>query len=109
MRGRLALLFLAPLAGCAHLSDQAIVDNCRAGAGLTVKACECVRSQMKSRLDGYSYEAMIMLANGQDEEAGARLDGLTEADQLKVATVMMTSYTACADEGVSAAADGSDL
>lgn len=95
MRIRLALLLL--LAGCTHLSDQAIVDNCRAGEGLTVPACECVRSEMKASMDDYSYEAMVLLANRRDEEAGARLDALTQRDQLEVAAAMMSAYTNCAD------------
>ncbi len=99
MRGWV-LAFLLMLTSCTHLSDQAIVDNCRAGAGLTVKACECVRSEMKAGLDGYSYEALVLLANGRDAEAGARLAVLTERDQLKAATVMMASYSSCAMAGV---------
>ncbi len=94
---RLALLLL--LAGCTHLSDQPIVDNCRAGGGLTVKACECVRSEMRASMDGYSYDAMVLLANGRDAEAGARLNALTQRDQLEVAAAMMSAYTSCATDG----------
>ena len=67
-----------------------------AGGGLTVATCECVRSEMKGALDAYSYDAMVLLANGRDEEAGARLGGLTERDQVAVAAVMMSAYSMCA-------------
>lgn len=91
------------LGGCGHLSDQAIVDNCRAGGGLTLKACECVRTEMKTSLDAYSYDAMVLLANGRDIEAGTRLDGLTERDRIAVAGRMMSAYTLCAGAGSEAA------
>lgn len=100
MRFAPALTLLSLAGGCAHLSDQAIVDNCRAGGGLTVRACECVRAEMKAGLDGYSYEALVMLANGREAEAGARLEALTQRDQIKTAAVMMASYSACATAGV---------
>ena len=90
------------LGGCAHVSDQAIVDNCRAGGGLTLAACECVRTEMKTSMDAYSYDAMVLLANGKDAEAGNRLDGLTERDRVAVAGRMMSAYTMCADGGVEA-------
>ena len=61
------------LGGCAHVSDQAIVDNCRAGAGLTLKACECVRTEMKTSMDAYSYDAMVLLASAEDVEQPAKL------------------------------------
>lgn len=99
---RIRLAVLAMLAGCTHglgLSDQAIVDNCRAGGGLTVPACECVRSEMKASMDAYSYDAMVLLAHGRDAEAGARLEALTQRDQLEVATAMMSAYTSCATDG----------
>jgi len=91
------------LGGCAHVSDQAIVDNCRAGAGLTLKACECVRTEMKTSMDAYSYDAMVLLANGKDAEAGNRLDGLTERDRVAVAGRMMSAYSLCAGVGTEAA------
>ena len=47
-------------------------------------------------MDAYSYDAMVLLANGRDAEAGARLDGLTERDQVAVAGRMMSAYTSCA-------------
>lgn len=90
------------LGGCGHVSDQAIVDNCRAGGGLTLKACECVRTEMKTSMDAYSYDAMVLLANGKDTEAGTRLDGLTERDRVAVAGRMMSAYTLCSDGGVEA-------
>ena len=99
MNGRawIAVAFpMLALAACSHVSDQAIVDNCRAGGGFTVKACECVRSEMKASMDAYSYDAMVLLANGRDAEAGARLEGLTERDQVAVAGRMMSAYTSCA-------------
>lgn len=95
--------FALLLGGCGHVSDQAIVDNCRAGGGLSLKACECVRTEMKTSMDDYSYDAMVLLANGRDIEAGTRLEGLTERDQVAVAGKMMSAYTLCAGTGVEAA------
>jgi hypothetical protein len=94
-RGWIAVAASMFLSACSHVSDQAIVDNCRAGGGLTVTMCECVRSEMKGALDAYSYDAMVLLANGRDEEAGGRLGGLTERDQVTVAATMMSAYTMC--------------
>jgi hypothetical protein len=54
---------------------------------------------MKASLDGYSYNTLILLAHGRDAEAGARLGGLNERDQLEVATVMMSAYALCATTG----------
>ncbi|MDP3492219.1 MAG: hypothetical protein Q8R82_03830 [Hyphomonadaceae bacterium] len=102
MQGWAGALMLV-LGGCALMSDQAIVDNCRAGGGLTLAACECVRSEMKTSMDAYSYDAMVLLANGKDLEAGARLDGLTERDRVAVAGRMMSAYTLCADGAVETA------
>ena len=98
MNWRVWVAVTAPmfLSACSHVSDQTIVDNCRAGGGLTVATCECVRSEMKGALDAYSYGAMVLLANGRDEEAGARLGRLTERDQVAVAAVMMSAYSMCA-------------
>ena len=69
MNWRVWVAVTAPmfLSACSHVSDQAIVDNCRAGGGLTVATCECVRSEMKGALDAYSYDAMVLLANGRDD------------------------------------------
>lgn len=94
---------LALVPACGHVSDQAIVDNCRAGGGLAVAACECVRSEMKSGLNDYAYDAMVLLANGHDLEAGTRLNGLTERDQIAVAATMMSAYAFCAVSGAKAA------
>jgi hypothetical protein len=99
MKSSLLFLLLLLPAGCLHASDQAIVDNCRAGGGLTVKACECVRSEMKASMNDYAYAAMVLLANGRDEEAGSRLNGLTQRDQVAVAGAMMTSYAVCGRSG----------
>lgn len=101
LRRAIALTLLPMLAGCSHGygSDRAIVRNCRAGEGLTLAACECVRARMRASMDDYAYDAMVLLANGRDLEAGARLEGLTERDQLAVAGKMMSAYTACATAG----------
>jgi len=98
LRCAIAVVVLPMLGACAHGhgSDQAIVDNCRAGGGMTVAACECVRSEMRSSMDDYAYDAMVLLANGRDAEAGNRLEGLTERDQVEVAGKMMSAYTLCA-------------
>lgn len=96
-RGWLACALL--LSGCAHVSDQAIVDNCRAGAGLTLAMCECVRTEMRTSMDAYSYDAIVLLANGKNAEAGGRLEGLTERDRLAVAGRMMSAYSLCAGTG----------
>lgn len=105
MNGRvwIAGTALALVSACGHVSDQAIVDNCRAGGGLAVSACECVRSEMKSGLNDYAYDAIVLLANGYDLEAGTRLNGLTERDQIAVAATMMSAYAACATAGGEAA------
>lgn len=98
LRCAIAVMILPMLAACSHSygSDRAIVDNCRAGGGLTLAACECVRSEMRASMDDYSYDAMVLLANGRDLEAGTRLEGLTERDQVAVAGKMMSAYTLCA-------------
>lgn len=98
LRFVIALVALPVLGACAHGygSDRAIVDNCRAGGGMTVAACECVRSEMRASMDDYAYDAMVLLANGRDAEAGARLEGLTERDQVAVAGKMMSAYSLCA-------------
>ncbi|RYG32068.1 MAG: hypothetical protein EON93_11885 [Burkholderiales bacterium] len=108
LRGAIAVVTLPMLAACAHGygSDRAIVDNCRAGGGLTLSACECVRSQMRASMDDYAYDAMVLLANGRDVEAGARLDGLTERDQVAVAGKMMSAYTLCARPDAEGEHDG---
>lgn len=109
VRGAIAVVTLPMLATCAHAwggygSDRAIVENCRAGGGLTLAACECVRSQMRASMDDYSYDAMVLLANGRNAEAGARLNGLTERDQVAVAGQMMSAYTLCATPDAEAGA-----
>lgn len=98
LRGAIAVVILPVLAACSHGygSDRAIVDNCRAGDGLALSVCECVRSEMRAAMDDYAYDAMVLLANGRDAEAGLRLDGLTERDQVAVAGKMMSAYALCA-------------
>lgn len=102
-RAWIAAAALALVSACGHVSDQAIVDNCRAGGGLAVSTCECVRSEMKIRMNDYAYDSIVLLANGRDQEAGARLDGLTERDQISVAATMMSAYSMCAGAGGEAA------
>ncbi|MDZ4760158.1 MAG: hypothetical protein SGJ21_03705 [Alphaproteobacteria bacterium] len=71
--------------GKAVLSSRCVED------GNDKKACDCMATETENALDPEVFEAMVLAAQGKDDEADAAMQKLTQEQQFSV--VKMTGDT----------------
>lgn len=86
--------------GACDTPNKPLVDSCLAD-GYDKKVCECLAKEAKKQLEPDVFNAMVMMAEGKEEEANAAMEAMPIEKRFSVASGMFTVMGACSVESTS--------
>jgi hypothetical protein len=92
----LAATGLLVLAACSG-PNKALVDSCIAD-GMDKSTCECLATEAEKQMDEDVFGAVVLMAEGKEEEANAMMEQMPIEKRFSVATGMISVMGACAVE-----------
>lgn len=93
----LAAVGLLALAACGG-PNKALVDSCVAD-GMAKADCDCLATEAEKQMDKDVFDAVVLMAEGKEDEANAMMEKMPIEKRFSVATGMISVMGACSVEG----------